>query len=171
MSETTLNTGTLPTVRANQAIIYNLETSGTLEFNQELNEEALKFLNHGRQNVLIRKVRPYDAEFKKHLEADGFDVEDLLAILGLIDRINRKGVAFKTKKRLSRHEIRQATRGLDVLAELSVFGKDFKVEYGYLQFRVTENEVKKVKFDNGRFFETKGWLVPVWSEESRPVQY
>lgn len=159
----------MPTVRSGELISYNLKTHGTVEFDQNISKEGLEFLAQARSGPIMRKIRRQETSFRHNLEKDGYDPEELMSILNLIEGPRHNSIRFKSDKTQDRHTTRLALRGLDVLSNLSVLGKNLSVTYGFMQFRITENEVRKTVYENGVWMVTTGWLMPVWSEKSYTV--
>lgn len=156
----------MPTVRSGELIVYRLGTHGTVEFDQNISKEGLEFLAQARSGAFLRKIRRQETSFRHNLEKDGYDSEELLSILNMVEKTGPNSISFRTDKRQDRHATRLASRGLNVLSNLSVLGNNLSVTYGHMQFRLTENEVRKMSYENGAWMVTTGWLMPVWSEKS-----
>lgn len=156
----------MPTLSSDRVISYALNTHLTVVFDHAISYEGLKFLNHARKNAVTRKMSRYDADFRKHLSVDGYDTSELMEILQLVHRASVYNISFTSDTHLERWRVNQALRGLDVLHNLSILGKNMKVESGYGHLRINENEIRKVEYVDGQWMVTNGWVKPVWSEKS-----
>lgn len=165
----TANGYILPTVRTGEHIVYELDTRGTIEFDQNISQEGLKFLSIAKKWSLMRKLTRKNDWFMNHLTKDGYDPDELLLMLNMISKFGPNSITFKTNMRLRQDAFRQAARGLDVMSNLSVLGENLSVNYGYMQFRLGENEIRRVRYEEGRWMVTTGWIMPVWTNKSFPV--